>query len=591
MTFWRSTFRVPDRRPPWQWAAEKMKLKGSPYGKRFMPDLTPWLKEPLELICDNRYQEITCMCCVQGGKTTVLTVASVWAAEFQPDSMLITCQTDDDAKFLSKERIRPGLESIPEIVARLPQDKSRNSTLSISLADMFIEIQGANEGNLQGKPCRWVLNDEVYLWDPGFLQQARNRTTRFWNRRILNVSTAGMKDSDLDMAFRDGDQREYHLVCPSCNCLFWPKWECIKWPKQEDWNWTLLKGSTYLECPLCKAQHRHTLENHRKMMAGAKYVATNKNSTPGRLSFRWNAIVLSPAEVSWGDLAVEWVKAEIEFNKGNDHLRKEFITKRLAESYDPNRFFEATKLPTVEISDWPDEAFRFLTVDVQELEFWAVIRAWARDGSSRLKWAGRLFSYDEIEKKAADYNVPSSCVFIDSSYDTRRVYLECARRNTLMTVAGGRKDWVGWKALNGEAEARKSFIYKPKKGQPVLLPYSYPPKYVDPMLGQKAEERRYAKLYLWSNIAIKDILKRLRDGKGAPWLAYDGVGKDWEEQMFSERRIKVWDKYNKESYKYDRIGKRPNHLWDAECEQVVAACIAGVIGGELPVEGEEAIAA
>jgi hypothetical protein len=583
--YWRTCFRVPDRRPPWQWGAEKMKLKGSPFGKRFMPELTPWLKEPLEAIADNKNQEITCMCCVQGGKTTVLTVTAAWATAFQPDAMMITCQTDDDAKFLAKERIRPALESIAEIRAKLPHDKSKNSTLSISMSDMFIEIQGANEGNLQSKPVRWVLNDEVYLWDAGFLQQARNRATRFWNRRILNVSTAGDKGSDLDNAFNDGDMREFHLLCPACNELFWPKWECVKWPKQDDWNWTMLKGSAYLECPKCKAQHRHTLETHRKMVGGGRYVATNKNAAPGKLSFRWNALVLSPAEVSWGDLAVEWVKAEIEFNKGNDHLRKEFITKRLAESYDPNKFFEETKLPTVKSEDWPDEKFRFLTVDVQELEFWVVVRAWSTYGASRLKYAGRVLSYEDIEKLAADYNVPSQCVFIDSSYDTRKVYYECAKRNIVAKNPYSKQpDWYGWRALNGEAEARKGFTKKKGK-YTISLPYSAEPRYIDPLNGTaKAGSAGYCKLTFWSNIEIKDILKRLRDGKGAEWVAYEGVPKDWEEQMFSERRIRVYDKFNKETYKWDRIGKRPNHLWDCECMQIVAACIAGIIGGETEAE-------
>lgn len=582
MSFWRSTFRVPDRRPPWEWAAEKMRLKGSPFGKKFVPDLTPWLKEPLEEIPKNTNQEITCMCCVQGGKTTILTVVAAWATEFQADPMMVTCQTDDDSSFLSKERVKPALESIPSIAARLSTDTSKNSTLFMSLADMFIVFQGANLTNLQSKPVRWVLNDEVYLWKTGLLQQSRNRATRFWNRRIFNASTAGLVGCDLDLAFSEGDQREFYMQCPSCRELFWPKWEVIKWPKQDEWNWAKLKEETRLECPHCKVHHKHTLENHRIMVGGGKYFSQNKNATPGKVSFRWNALVLSPSEVAWGDLAVEWVKAEIEFNKGNDAPRKEFITKRLAESYDPNRFFSTAKLPTIEItSDWKEESYRFLTVDVQELDFWAVVRAWSATGDSRLMWAGQLYSYDEIEAKASEFKVPSSCVFVDSSFDQRRVYLECAKRNSVATI-NGKQDWLGWKALNGEAEARKSFLWKPKNGKPVLLPYSYPPKYVDPMMGREAKERRYAKLYFWSNIAIKDILSRLRNGKGASWLAYDGAPKDWHDQMFSERRIKIYDKYGKETYKWDRIGNRPNHLWDCECMQVVAACIANIIGDADP---------
>lgn len=532
---WASLLDMPDDRPPWMWGDDNLGLKNSPFGKRFKSEHTPWIRGPLECVPNNHIKEDTVMGCVQGAKTMYLIVSAAWAMRYQPSPMMINCQSDEDAKDFAKEKFNPALESIPEMKDRLPRDASKRSICSISLPDMFCLIQGANLNNLQSKSIRWELNDEIFLWKNGLLDHARKRTTQYWNRKILNASTAGETGSDLDRAFNAGDKREYHIYCFRCSRIFHPAWAVIKWPKQDDWDFSLLKASAYLECPHCQHRYEHTEDNRRLMLSQAKYVATNPKYTPGHASHRWNALVLSPEVLTWGDLAVEWIKAEIEHAKGNDAPRREFITKRLAESYDPNKFFDQVKLPTVEISDWPDEAFRFLSVDVQELEFWAVVRAWSRDGASRLIWAGRLHTYDEIEKLASDHNVPASCVFLDSSYDSRKVYLECSKRNSLLQDAQTRRqDWFGWKALNGEAEARKSFIYKPKKGQPVLLPYSYPPRYVDPMSGREAKERRYCKLYLWSNIAIKDILKRLRDGKGAPWLAYDGVGKDWEEQMFSE---------------------------------------------------------
>lgn len=565
------------------WGDDTLALKNSPFGKRFRSEHTPWIREPLALLQEDGIKEETCMGAVQCAKTMLLIVAASWAMRYHESPMMINCQSDDDARDFAKEKFNPTIESVPEIKERLPHDQSKRSTCFISLPDMFCIVQGANLNNLQSKSIRWQFNDEVFLWSNGLLDHARKRTTQYWNRKILNVSTAGDVGSELDRSFLAGDQREYHFYCGKCSQIFWPRWPVIKWEKQDDWDFNLLKKSTYLECPNCLQRYEHTDDNRLALLSQARYVAMNAaKASPGHVSHRWNATVLQPEVLSWGDLAVEWVKAEIEFNKGNDAPRKEFITKRLAESYDPNYFMVETKLPRIELqSSWPEETFRFLTVDVQEIEFWAVVRAWANDGSSHLLWAGRLFTYDEIEAKANEFQVSRGCVFIDSSWDTRKVYLECAKRNEMLTL-NGRQDWFGWKALNGEAEARKSFVYKPAKGKPVLLPYSYPAKYVDPMAGRQAHERRYAKLYFWSNIAIKDILKRLRDGKGAPWVAYEGVPKDWNDQMFSERRIAIWDKWNKESYKWERIGKRANHLWDCECMQVVAACIAGVIGDSVP---------
>lgn len=613
MKFWPRCFKVLDRRPPWEWGAEKVRIKNSPYvGNRFRPELTPWLKEPLEVLPLNSVTEISCQCCVQGSKTVFILVGSSWAIEFEPDTMIITCQSDDDAKFFARERANYAFERIDSIANRMPTDRSKKSICSISLSDMSLEIQGANPNNLNSKPVRWVFNDEVWLWKRGLLDESRKRATRYWNRRIVNVSTAGEKGCDMDLAFEAGDRREWHLKCPSCNGLNFPKWERIKWPKDPDlivecpnekggttkeklklesgeWNFKAVKYSTFFECEFCKAKHAHTYAVHKTMNDGGAYIATNLNPTPGHVSFRWNALCLAPAELSWGDLAVEWLKAEVEFAKGNEAPRREFIQKRLAESYDPNRYHTFSKLPTVKIEGNVAYDYVFLTVDVQQTEFWAVVRGWSKTGESWLLWAGRLFTWDEIEAKQTEFKVPGQCVFVDAAYEQTRVMRECARHNKLVDI-NGRKDWVGWKGLDGENQERKSFEYHPENSKPILLPYSWPPKYLSGNSGISAGVA-FAKWHLWSNKTVKDILVRLRDGKGSKWLAYDGAPQDWHEQMYSERRIKVYDKFGKESIKWDRIGKRPNHLWDCEAMQVVAACMAQIIGEPIPAKEESVSAA
>jgi hypothetical protein len=590
--YWREFHAPPDDRSPWEWARDTVRLKNSPFGDRFLPDLTPWLKGPLEELAKNENTEITCMCCVQGGKTVLMQMGAAYAIAFEAGPMMFNCQTDDDADDFAKERWATTLMSIPGIEGRLPPDKARRSFNKLSLTDMFMLIQGANRQNLQSKSIRWLFNDEVFLWKTGLLDEARKRTTQYWNRRRVNGSTAGEKGCDLDQAYEAGDKREWHLACPKCGALNLPKWERIKWPKDDsmrlasgDWNYREVMARAFFECEHCGAQHPHTEEAHKKMNAGAKYIATNPNPTPGWISFRWNALCLSPSVCSWGDLAVEWLKAEAEFAKGNEAPRKEFIQKRLAESYDPMRYLTFEKIPTVKIDENLAYDYIFLTVDVQEVEFWAVVRAWSKSGQSWLLWAGRLFTWDEIESKQTEFKVPSQCVFIDAAYEQNRVIRECAKRNKLVDL-NGKQDWLGWKALDGENQESRSFVYKPKNSKAMLLPYSWPAKYLSGNSGV-ATGVAFAKFHLWSNRTAKDILWRLRDGRGAKWLAYDQAPQDWHEQMYSERRIRDYNKFNKETIKWERIGKRPNHLWDCEAMQVVAACMAQIIGETIPVEAKE----
>lgn len=605
---WRQYFKVPDRRPAWQWAAEKLRLKNSPFGTRFLPDLTPWIKEPLEV---RVFEEMTCQACVQGCKTQFTQAKAAHAIVFEPGPMMINCQTDDDAKDFAKERFAPMIHSVEEIRSKLPRDRSQQSLCSYSLPDMFILIQGANLSNLQSKSIKWMFNDELAFWEkgarnPGLLDHARKRTTQFWNRRRINVSTAGEKGCDMDLAFEAGDKREWHLMCPTCEKLNFARWERIKWAKKPDdfgwlanvpndrgeivqkpvrlesgeWDYEAIKHATYFECEHCGARHFHTEEVHKRMNAGAKYIATNPNPTPGWISFRWNALCLSPSVCSWGDLAVEWLKAESEFAKGNEAPRKEFIQKRLAESYDPNKYMTFEKLPTVKLEGGAQYDFVFLTADVQETEFWVVVRGWKKTGDSVLLWAGKLFTWDEIEAKQNEFKVPPQCVFIDAAYEQNRVVRECAKRNKLVMI-GRKQDWLGWKALDGENQETKSFVYKPENSKPILLPYSYPPKYLSGTSGISTG-KSFAKFHLWSNRTIKDILYRLRERRGAKWLAYDEAPQEWHEQMYSERRIRDYDKFGRERIKWERIGKRDNHLWDCEAMQVVAACMAQIIGEPIP---------
>ena len=98
----RSGYAPENRAPVWAWGRDNLKLRESPYGKRFAIDETPWLKEPLEAFPDNRVREVVLVCCAQGGKTTALQVAACWALANQPGPTMVTLQTDEAA--LSKLR-------------------------------------------------------------------------------------------------------------------------------------------------------------------------------------------------------------------------------------------------------------------------------------------------------------------------------------------------------------------------------------------------------------------------------------------------------------------------------------------------------
>lgn len=574
------------KEPPWQWCDEHLKLKDSPLGRNFKSWLTPWLKLPMEAYASNDTEELTAMCCVQGCKTTFILGCMMWACSVQPGPMLYTAQTDPDAQKFAKERAWPALLALG-IGGQLdiPDERTKRSTCYLSLPVGWIELQGANLNNLSSKTVRWVNNDELHLWKKGLLSESRKRATKYWNKRICNASTGAEVGSDLDESFEAGTKEEWHLACPSCGELNLPKFERLKWSKDcklaaGGYDFQKVMDTTRFECVHCKELFEHTATFSKIANDGGQYIQTNPNPRPKHRSFRWNALCLPPTEVSWGQLAVEFLVAMIASAQGNDVPLRKFLTMRMAESWDPNRFAETKALPVSTAGPWAPEAYRFLTVDVQQDHFWGVVRAWAKDGRSRGFWAGKMLTWQEVEDKAAELNVSPVCVFVDSSFNTQEVYSECALRNKSGLGSNGKPDWFGWKALNGEAEARKNFIYRPAKGKPRVLAYSWPPTYIQAGIGRAMEERKYCKLHLWSNAAVKDVTIKLRDGRGAEWLGPPDCPA-WQKQMFSERKVRRYDAKGQPKDEWQVIGRAENHLWDCENMQTVAAMQAECIGSGI----------
>ena len=81
------------------------------------------------------------------------------------------------------------------------------------------------------------------------------------------------------------------------------------------------------------------------------------------------------------------------------------------------------------------------------------------------------------------------------------------------------------------------------------------------------------------NLNIKDTLARLRRNQdarqGLTWEVPDYIDDDYLAQMESEQRVK-----EKGQWMWKQIGSRPNHYFDTECLQTVAATMLKIVGRE-----------
>ena len=83
------------------------------------------------------------------------------------------------------------------------------------------------------------------------------------------------------------------------------------------------------------------------------------------------------------------------------------------------------------------EAMRGMFIDRQLGHFWAVIRAFRHDGSSRLVWEGKIDTQPNIEKYRERFKVLPALTFMDAHYQPQIVYSLCARMGYTATIGSG----------------------------------------------------------------------------------------------------------------------------------------------------------
>jgi len=337
-----------------------------------------------------------------------------------------------------------------------------------------------------------------------------------------------------------------------------------------DYDRAKVDETTRMSCRACSKEYADNPINRRTLSESGVYVPTNDAPEKGHRGFHVSALAL--IHVPWSRLVHEYKEAVARMQRGDDVLMRAFKMKRLAQfwkdSVDDNRA-ELTgseySLSEYENGEKIDgESYRFLTVDRQQDHFWAGIRAWRVDGSSRLLLYRKIITWEMLSELQDRYKIPPQLVFIDAGFQTPAVYAACAKN--------------GWTALHGSQE--NGFAHRPKNGPKVR-------KFFSPI--QIAQVAAGSLRYVfWSNRRVKDVLVTLRNGKGVPWEYPADAPPSWRDQIDSEVCKEVINKgTGHNEMRWVKI-KRDNHAWDVECMQVAAAMMARILGdGSETIGGDD----
>ena len=245
-----------------QWADEfrRLSAESSSEPGKWVTDRAPYQRGMMDAVNEAGVKEVVFMTSSQIGKTEILNNIVGYFAHQDPSPMLLIQPTLDMAETWSKDRLAPMIRDTTELFEIFGDPRSRdsnNTLLHKKFAGGHITMAGANSpASLASRPIRIVLLDEEDRYphsagtegDPGSL--AQKRTTTFWNRLLVTVSTPTIEsESKIEARYNQSDQRKYYVPCPECGGFQVLTWAHIKFDKKKP-------ETTYYECEHCKAELR-----------------------------------------------------------------------------------------------------------------------------------------------------------------------------------------------------------------------------------------------------------------------------------------------------------------------------------------------
>ena len=232
-----------------QWADKYRRLsaESSASPGRWKTETVEYLREPMDMVGAPGVDSIAIMFSAQTGKSSFIENVIAYFMHQDPCPMLHVSPTITSMKMFSKERVAPMLRDTPALRGLVNDAKSRDSDNTIETKKFpggNLAMVGSNApAGLASRPVRIVLADEVDRFersagtegDP--LSLAVKRTTTFWNRVLVFVSTPGNKGtSRIEEEYEAGDQRQRWCPCLHCGHYQTLKWSSVEWSDNDPYT-------------------------------------------------------------------------------------------------------------------------------------------------------------------------------------------------------------------------------------------------------------------------------------------------------------------------------------------------------------------
>lgn len=312
-----------------QWADRHRRLSPESAAEpgQWNTDRAPYQRAIMDAVNDPACEDIVIMSSAQVGKTELVLNIIGYYISHDPAPMLVVQPTIEMGQTFSKDRLAPMIRDTPALADKVWDVKARtsgNTILHKAFPGGHVTIAGANSAaSLASRPVRIALMDEVDRYPPSAgsegnpIKLAEKRTTAFWNRKKIKVSTPTLKStSQIYKEWLSGTMEEWSVACPRCG-------------KRQPYEWGRVRFSdATMECVGC---HEHISETEWKQSVG-EYVAAHPERRRKR-SFHLNELA-SPWK-RWRDVIQEWEEAYKEYKECGDATKLQtFINTALGEPWE-----------------------------------------------------------------------------------------------------------------------------------------------------------------------------------------------------------------------------------------------------------------
>ena len=447
---WFKFFTPPKKLTVSQWADEYRMLssEASAESGKWKTSRAEYQRGIMDALSNPNIHTVVWMSSAQVGKTEALLNIIGYYIHQDPSPILLLQPTLEMAQAFSKDRLSPMIRDTKCLDFEQKNKTSQNTILHKTFQGGHITMAGANSpSSLASRPIRTVLADEIDRYpssagdegDP--VNLAFKRTTTFWNKKRMLVSTPTLKGSSrIEMAYEESDKRKFYVPCPSCEHPQVLRWTNVIWEDKKP-------NTAKYQCDKCGS----LWSDAQRWNSIKKGYWEAEEETKGIAGFWLNEIYSSWVKLE--EMVINFIEA-----KKSPHTLKTFVNTSLGETWeedDGEGLDELDLLGRRENYKLIPNGALLLTcgVDIQDDRLEGEIKAW---GLGEESWGIKPFvlhgrpSLPQVWQDLDDLLLSSykredgvrlrvSCTCIDSGgHFTDDVYKYCKKReaNRIFAIKG-----------------------------------------------------------------------------------------------------------------------------------------------------------